>query len=210
MSLKRKKKVSFFPDKSMHRDNRFRKLTLRLLGNVAPQDDSKNDVGVKPLHRFPIVEERWDSWEPEDDMERNYWNEDFNRQRSQLLERHSSLFDKSGQLSPPGANEMLEQIKKTVENVLTALKTTEVKNYNQEVFVTLHPFDRIRFTNLGATLFTSALMLILLGSNNKLDLHSERVMDLLMQGITMDEEMRVEKKKREKNLKKTEREGNNI
>ena len=105
---------------------------------------------------------------------------------------------------------MLEQIKKTVENVLTALKTTEVKNYNQEVFVTLHPFDRIRFTNLGATLFTSALMLILLGSNNKLDLHSERVMDLLMQGITMDEEMRVEKKKREKILKKTEREGNNI
>ena len=180
---------------------------MRLLENVAPQDDCKNDVGVKPLHKFPIVEERWDSWEPEDDLERNYWNEDFNRQRSELLKRHSLLFDESGQLSPPGANEMLEEIKKTVENVLTALKATEVKSYNQEVFVTLHPFDRIRFTNLGAALFMSALMLILLGSNNKMDMHSERVMELLVEGINMDEETRVEKRRREKIPRKSEREG---
>ena len=180
---------------------------MRLLENVAPQDDCKNDVGVKPLHKFPIVEERWDSWEPEDDLERNYWNEDFNRQRSELLKRHSLLFDESGQLSPPGANEMLEEIKKTVENVLTALKATEVKSHNQEVFVTLHPFDRIRFTNLGAALFTSALMLILLGSNNKMDMHSERVMELLVEGINMDEETRVEKRRREKIPRKSEREG---
>ena len=84
---------------------------------------------------------------------------------------------------------MLEQVKKLMEAILVALKETKVKDCGHEVFVTLHPFDRIRFTNLGGALFVSALMLILLSSNNKSDRHSGLVMGLLRQWVTMEDQV---------------------
>ena len=163
---------------------------------------NKNNGSVTPLRRFPIIVERWDSWNAEEDMR---WNQ----HHSGLLGRRSALSDEASQLSPPGVREMLEQIKKTVEVILATLKATKLRGYGQEVFVTLHPCDRIRFTNLGAALFMSALMLILLGSNMKFDKHSKHVMGLLVQGVAMDEERKVEKRKASIQ-KKTERREDNL
>ena len=98
---------------------------------------------------------------------------------------------------------MLEQMKKPVEAILTTLKETEVKGHNQEVFVTLHPFDRIRFTNLGGALFISSLMLILLGSNNKSDRHSGMVMELLSQWVTMEDQDPGKKKRKNEEENRT-------
>ena len=188
----------------------FVKTDVVLLQAMFPQDAmNENDASVTPLHRFPMVEERWDSWSAGEDTKQNHWNAEFNQHHNELLERHSALFDETGQLSPPGVREMLEQIKKTVEVILATLKATKLRGHGQEVFVTLHPCDRIRFTNLGAALFMSALMLILLGSNMKFDKHSKHVMGLLVQGVAMDEERKVEKRKASIQ-KKTERREDNL
>ena len=154
-------------------------------------------MSVQPLHKFPLIEQHGDDWSEEEDEAENLWNADFNRHRRLLFKRQSELFDAEGQLSPQGADHMLETLKDSVEEMLVALKETQVKDYGHEIFVTLHPFDRIRFTNLGGALFVSALMmLILLGSNNKLDRHSGMVMGLLRQGVTMEDEVMGKTKKR--------------
>ena len=98
---------------------------------------------------------------------------------------------------------MLEQVKKLVEAILFALKETKVKDHGHEVFVTSHPFDRIRFTNLGGALFISSLMLILLGSNNKSDRHSGMVMGLLSQGVTMEDQDTGKKKRKNEEENRT-------
>ena len=156
---------------------------------VWTQERRENDKSVQPLHKFPLVEHPFINWKE------NLWNADFNRHRRLLFESHSELFDDEGQLSPPGADNMLEQIKNSVEAILVALKETKLKDHRHEVFVTLHPFDRIRFTNLGVALFVSALMLILLSSNHKSDRHSGLVMGLLRQWVTMEDQVTQKKKK---------------
>ena len=162
---------------------------------VWTQERSENDTIVQPLHKFPLVEQPLDSWNAENVDEENLWNADFNRHRRLLFKSQSELFDDEGQLSPQGAENMLEQIKNSVEAILVALKETKVKDCGHEFFVTLHPFDRIRFTNLGVALFVSALMLILLSSNHKSDRHSGLVMGLLRQWVTMEDRVTEEKKK---------------
>ena len=114
------------------------------------------------------------------------------------MKKQTVLFDEDGQLSPLGADNMLEQIEKTVSTVLKALRETKVKPHRQKIFVTLHPFDHIRFTNMGAVLFLILLMLILLGSNKTNDAHSMLVMHLLKQGVTMNKEVKVERGKQKK------------
>ena len=164
---------------------------------VWTQERRENDESVQPLHEFPLVEHPFINWKE------NLWNADFNRHRRLLFESHSELFDDEGQLSPPGADNMLEQIKNSVEAILVALKETKLKDCRHEVFVTLHPFDRIRFTNLGVALFVSALMLILLSSNHKSDRHSGLVMGLLRQWVTMEDQVTQEKKRKGRNKKRT-------
>ena len=170
---------------------------------VAPQERRENDIDVQPLHKFPLVEEDEDGWSQEDDEAENLWNADFNRHRRLLFESKSELFDAEGQLSPQGADNMLETLKDSLEEMLVALKETRMKDYGYEVFVTLHPFDRIRFTNLGGELFISSLMLVLLGSNNKSDKHSGMVMGLLSQGVTMEDQDPGRKKKKNKKENRT-------
>ena len=153
-------------------------------------------MSVQPLHKFPLVEQHGDGWSQEEDEAENLWNADFNRHRRLLFESQSELFDAEGQLSPQGADNMLETLKNSLEEMLVALKETKVKDHGHEVFVTLHPFDRIRFTNLGGALFVSSLMLILLGSNNKSDRHSGMVMGLLSQWVAMEDEDTRNKKRK--------------
>ena len=160
-------------------------------------------MSVQPLHKFPLVEEDGDGWSQEDDEAENLWNADFNRHRRLLFESKSELFDAEGQLSPQGADNMLETLKDSLEEMLVALKETRMKDYGHEVFVTLHPFDRIRFTNLGGALFISSLMLVLLGSNNKSDKHSGMVMGLLSQGVTMEDQDPGRKKRKNKEENRT-------
>ena len=170
---------------------------------VAPQERRDNDIDVQPLHKFPLVEEDEDGWSQEDDEAENLWNADFNRHRRLLFESKSELFDAEGQLSPQGADNMLETLKDLLEEMLVALKETKMKDCGHEVFVTLHPFDRIRFTNLGGALFISSLMLVLLGSNNKSDKHSGMVMGLLSQGVTMEDQDPGRKKRKNKEENRT-------
>ena len=160
-------------------------------------------MSVQPLHKFPLIEQHGDDWSEEEDEAENLWNADFNRHRRLLFKRQSELFDAEGQLSPQGADHMLETLKDSVEEMLVALKETQVKDYGHEIFVTLHPFDRIRFTNLGGALFISSLMLILLGSNNKSDRHSGMVMGLLSQGVTMEDQDPGRKKRKNKEENRT-------
>ena len=98
---------------------------------------------------------------------------------------------------------MLQTLEDSLEEMLVALKETKVKDCSHEVFVTLHPFDRIRFTNLGGALFISSLMLILLGSNNKSDRHSGMVMGLLSQGVTMEDQDTGKKKRKNEEENRT-------
>ena len=174
-----------------------------LMKFVATQERRKNDISVQPLHKFPLVEEDGDGWSEEDDEAENLWNADFNRHRRLLFKSKSELFDAEGQMSPQGADEMLETLKDLLEEMLVALKETKMKDYNHELFVTLHPFDRIRFTNLGGALFISSLMLILLGSNNKSDRHSGMVMGLLSQGVTMEDQVTGKKKRKNEEANRT-------
>ena len=160
-------------------------------------------MSVQPLHKFPLIEQHGDDWSEEEDEAENLWNADFNRHRRLLFKRQSELFDAEGQLSPQGAEHMLETLKDSVEEMLVALKETQVKDYGHEIFVTLHPFDRIRFTNLGGALFISSLMLILLGSNNKSDRHSGMVMGLLSQGVTMEDQVTGKKKRKNEEANRT-------
>ena len=170
---------------------------------VAPQERRDNDMDVQPLHKFPLVEEDGDGWSEEDNEAENLWNADFNRHRRLLFKSKSELFDAEGQMSPQGADEMLETLKDLLEEMLVALKETKMKDCGHEVFVTLHPFDRIRFTNLGGALFISSLMLVLLGSNNKSDKHSGMVMGLLSQGVTMEDQDPGRKKRKNKEENRT-------
>ena len=158
---------------------------------------------VQPLHKFPLVEQHGDGLSEEEDEAENLWNADFNRHRRLLLKRQSELFDAEGQLSPQGADNMLQTLEDSLEEMLVALKETKVKDYGHEVFVTLHPFDRIRFTNLGGALFISSLMLILLGSNNKSDRHSGMVMELLSQWVTMEDQDPGKKKRKNEEENRT-------
>ena len=167
---------------------------------ASTQEVSENVTSVQPLHKFPLVKQHWESWNPEKVDAENLWSADFNCHQRLLCESQSELFDEEGQLSPQGAENMLEQVKKSVQAILVALKETKVKDCDHEVFVTLHPHDRIKFTNFGGALFASALMLIFLGSNNKSNRHPGLVMGLLRQGVTMEDQV-TEKKKR--NKKKT-------
>ena len=160
-------------------------------------------MSVQPLHKFPLIEQHGDGWSEEEDEAENLWNADFNRHRRLLFESKSELFDAEGQLSPQGADNMLETLKDSLEEMLVALKETRMKDYGHEVFVTLHPFDRIRFTNLGGALFISSLMLVLLGSNNKSDKHSVMVMGLLSQGVTMEDQDPGRKKRKNKEENRT-------
>ena len=88
---------------------------------------------MQPLQKFPLVKQHWESWNPEKVDAENSWNADFNRHQRLLFESQSGLFDKEGRLSPQGAENMLEQIKKLVEAILVALKETKVKDCGHEV-----------------------------------------------------------------------------
>ena len=88
---------------------------------------------MQPLQKFPLVKQHWESWNPEKVDAENLWNADFNCHQRLLFESQSGLFDKEGRLSPQGAENMLEQIKKLVEAILVALKETKVKDCGHEV-----------------------------------------------------------------------------
>ena len=105
-----------------------------LMKFVATQERRKNDMSVQPLHKFPLVEEDGDGWSGEDDEAENLWNADFNRHRRLLFKRQLELFDAEGQLSPQGADNMLQTLEDSLEEMLVALKETKVKDYGHEVF----------------------------------------------------------------------------
>ena len=63
---------------------------------VLTQEMSENDTSVQPLHKFPLVKQHWESWNPEKVNKENLWNADFNRHQRLLFESQSELFDKKG------------------------------------------------------------------------------------------------------------------
>ena len=180
---KRKKKVSMM--KLMGSQSRVSLTISNCLCETMAQGEEENDVDVKPLHKFPTVEEDWDSWFEGAGM-KSRWNKDFNTHRLELLERQSALFDGEGQMSPGGAEQMIETVGQTVKIVSEVIEETKLIDFDQKIMETLHPFDRTRLTNIGAVLFLAGLSLILLGSNDKEDIHFETAMNILRQGVVTD------------------------
>ena len=77
---------------------------------------------------------------------------------------------------------MICTVGETERTVAKVIEETNLQDHHQKMMEALDPFDRTQFTNIGAVLFLTRLSLILLGSNNKEDVHFQMVMSISRQG----------------------------
>ena len=106
------------------------------------------------------------------------WQEEFVSCREKLLNCRNSMHDIRGQVTPGALREMMEVVKTLLAEVMEELRKTKFWTH-QSIVETLHPCDRDKLTNMGASVFTCGMFIVLMSSNVKDDEHATKVNEVL-------------------------------
>ena len=80
---------------------------------------------------------------------------------------------------------MLEVVKTLLAEVMQELRSTKFWTH-QSIVETLHPCDRDKLTNMGASVFTCGMFIVLMSSNVKDDEHENKVNKILEKVLNMN------------------------
>ena len=130
----------------------------------------------KVTHKLPLCA---CNWEEDGDIEESaMWKEEFASCGEKLLNCRNSMHDIRGQVTPGALWEMMEVVKTLLAEVMQELRRTKFRTH-RSIVETLHPCDRDKLTNMGASVFACGMFIVLMSSNVKDDEHEAKVNEVL-------------------------------
>ena len=142
-----------------------------------PLTTEEKDGGEgKVTHKLPL---RACDWEEGGDIEESgMWKEEFASCGEKLVKCRNSMHDIRGQVTPGALREMMEVVKTLLAEVMQELRKTKFRTH-RSIVETLHLCDRDKLTNMGASVFTCEMCVVLMSSNVKDDEHETKMNEVL-------------------------------